>query len=760
MRKIRNTRIAAVLLVYLVLALATTHPLWQHLSTAVPSDIGDPLLNAWILAWDAHALLNQPHRLFDANIFFPLPNTLAYSEHLFATALLAMPLQVVSRQPLLAYNFVLLVSGALGGLGMYLLCLRWTGRRVVAFIAGLTYALAPYRLASISHLQLWTVQWLPFSLLALDQLLACSGGCDQDGQSATTGGKSIGKAALLFGLFTLLQVLSSWYLAVFSVLVLALYLLTWLGGCGWRRMRRALPWLLSVGSAVALLVLPVALPYFAVLPQLEATRPAEIVHQLGARPSDFLAAAPWLHLAGPLSAGFRARPGFTEEHMLYPGLLVALLALTAIALFVYRAVTQKGYLIAHWRAGFWILTLIAALLFTVEGPYGALTHLVPSLRVIRAPVRWMTIATFAMAGLTGYALTWLHAQSATRSSFACPRAASLVHRGVGYVIPVLIAIGIYAESFAAPLPLAHVGHIEETHPVYGALQRLMLSGEGWRGAVLELPMYVAPAPEYPEAKRMLASSLGWWPLVNGYSGLTPARQVEWGQRLTAFPSAEALATLRELGMLGVRYLIVHTAEAPFDPARWQTSERYLVERSTTLLLLGDFGPDSLYVINPYGDALIRTPQAISDPFWARYAPLPLYVTFEAGGAALQLLAYRLDAVPQETTTPLPWTQTARLTLYWQASHTPARSYTVFVHALDPAGALVGQADAPPVAGQYPTTLWHPGEIVQDSRLVPQAAALLIGLYDFATGQRLPAFAPDGRRLEQDAMLIRFKNLHP
>ncbi|MCS7260233.1 MAG: hypothetical protein NZ765_05565, partial [Anaerolineae bacterium] len=186
---------------------------------------------------------------------------------------------------------------------------------------------------------------------------------------------------------------------------------------------------------------------------------------------------------------------------------------------------------------------------------------------------------------------------------------------------------------------------------------------------------------------------------------------------------------------------------------WQTSERYLAERTTTLLPLGDFGHDSLYLINPYGDALIRAPHVILDPFWAKYAPLPLRVTFEAEGAALQLLAYRLDPVLQEATRHVPWAQVVRLTLYWQASYTLTRSYTVFVHALDSNGALVGQADAPPVAGRYPTTLWRPGEIVQDSRLAPHAAALRIGLYDATTGQRLSAFGPDGQRLEQDAVFI-------
>ena len=156
---------------YLLAAVLSTHPLWLHLDDSVPSDIGDPLLNTWILAWDTYAFLDRPLQLFDANIFFPLPNTLAYSEHLASTSLLSVPVQLITGEPVLAYNLSLLLSFPLAGLGMYLLLRRWTGSAGAAFLSGLAFALAPYRLASVSHIQLLTVQWLPFSLLALDLLL-------------------------------------------------------------------------------------------------------------------------------------------------------------------------------------------------------------------------------------------------------------------------------------------------------------------------------------------------------------------------------------------------------------------------------------------------------------------------------------------------------------------------------------------------------------------------------------------------------------
>ena len=43
----------------------------------------DITLNAWILAWGTHALSSgKPSGLFEANIFYPEPSALSFSEHM------------------------------------------------------------------------------------------------------------------------------------------------------------------------------------------------------------------------------------------------------------------------------------------------------------------------------------------------------------------------------------------------------------------------------------------------------------------------------------------------------------------------------------------------------------------------------------------------------------------------------------------------------------------------------------------------------
>ncbi|MGE5265516.1 MAG: hypothetical protein ACM3S0_19230, partial [Acidobacteriota bacterium] len=66
---------------FLALTFVMTNPLVLHVASAV-EDRQDALLNTWIIAWVGHGLLTDPLHLFNTNIFYPYPNTLAFSETL------------------------------------------------------------------------------------------------------------------------------------------------------------------------------------------------------------------------------------------------------------------------------------------------------------------------------------------------------------------------------------------------------------------------------------------------------------------------------------------------------------------------------------------------------------------------------------------------------------------------------------------------------------------------------------------------------
>ena len=141
----------------------------------------------------------------------------------------------------------------------------------------------------------------------------------------------------------------------------------------------------------------------------------------------------------------------------------------------------------------------------------------------------------------------------------------------------------------------------------------------------------------------------------------------------------------------------------------------------------------------------RLPRSIPDP--AAKAPpdaVPMAIRF---GDLVELTAYSAPSAPWSADTPLD------ITYYWRVLKKPDKDYTVFTHLIDGRGAIVASRDAPPLLGARPMSQWQPGEEIADYQplgfdplpLAPTEVSFEIGLYD-QTGQRLPAYGPDGFEL--------------
>jgi hypothetical protein len=101
-----------------------------------------------------------------------------------------------------------------------------------------------------------------------------------------------------------------------------------------------------------------------------------------------------------------------------------------------------------------------------------------------------------------------------------------------------------------------------------------------------------------------------------------------------------------------------------------------------------------------------------------------------------------------------------LHLRWRATAQVEDELTMFVHYLDAAGRLLGQADGAPYGNLYPPAAWRPHQVVEDVRALPagvdpaQVAAVQVGLYAPLTGERLPARTEDGAMLADNAYVVR------
>jgi F5/8 type C domain len=200
---------------YTALTIAYTWPLPRHVLHGVAHDPGDPILNAWILWWTTKAV-PLTARWWNAPIFYPAVGTFAFSEHLLGLAPLSAPIIAFTHNATLGYNVTLLATYILCGLGMYFLAYTLTNRHDAAFIAGLAFAFAPYRLAQAPHIQVLAAFWTPVCLAALHRY-------DRDPLARW--------AALAAGAW-LLQALSNGYFLFFLSVLVVLWLL-WFAVARW-----------------------------------------------------------------------------------------------------------------------------------------------------------------------------------------------------------------------------------------------------------------------------------------------------------------------------------------------------------------------------------------------------------------------------------------------------------------------------------------------------------------------------------------------
>jgi len=324
--RVRPSHALLATLAYICAAVLMTWPLSRGLGRDVPWDLGDPLLNCWILGWH----VNQLGRLFhgdllalrgmwDANIFYPEPHALAYSEHLFAQSVQILPLYALTHNLILCYDLLFLSTFVLSGLGMFLLVRELTGRPWAAFMAGLIYGFAPYRVEQFSHLQVLSSQWMPFVLLGLHRHI--------------TGG---GTWPLVYATGSLIaQNLSCGYFLLYFapfVLLFAVHQVILSRRMGdvhlWKRL--ALAGLVVLGATW-----PFIEPYRELRHQGSLTRERWEVEMFSADVYSYLTASEALRVWGDRIQGYPK-----SEGSLFPGVVPSVLA----------ALGMGGFLVGAWRA--------------------------------------------------------------------------------------------------------------------------------------------------------------------------------------------------------------------------------------------------------------------------------------------------------------------------------------------------------------------------------------------------------------------------
>jgi hypothetical protein len=161
-------------------------------------------------------------------------------------------------------------------------------------------------------------------------------------------------------------------------------------------------------------------------------------------------------------------------------------------------------------------------------PFGLLAH-APGMRPFRAPARFALLVVLAL------------------SMLSAAGAAHVARWRQGRLLLVLAALLVLLETRPVAYDIGRP-HLVQIPRVYVMLRDLP------PGAVLSLPAFSVPPENWFDADYMLFSTVHWKPIMNGYSRTPPPGHLERMEAVASFPSPEAIATLRSLG---VRYVVTH-----------------------------------------------------------------------------------------------------------------------------------------------------------------------------------------------------------
>jgi hypothetical protein len=507
---------------FTVLTAVLTYPLSVRAGSVILGDYPDSHLFLWTFGWLAHAFAHQPLDLFDANIFHPLRNTLAFSVNLVGSGLIAAPIIWVTGNTLLALNAVSLLSVVLCGVGAYFL-----GRRIGlgvagALICGIIFAFSPARFFRIGQLHLTTVQWIPFALAYLHTYL-------DRGRA-----KDLKIAVALFTLQALTTGHGAVFLAVAISIVVGYRMIT-----GWRP--PPLQMAKDFGFSGALLLTPallVAVPYQLVQREMGLRRFLENWTVAGV---SYIASPSRLHQAIVNLFVPVDHVNATAHAYLFPGYLPILLSIVAIAVTSRRGATARRQTVCYA-----LMAVICVLLIT--GPPLSLWPLVywlPGFNFIRVPSRFVILLVLALSVLSGLGFEWL-----IRNLPAGARKWSVSIVGV-------LLIGEFA---IAPLDVAPFS----TRPP--AADR-WLADQPKPFVVAEAPASGAPRDQ---TRYMLHAMAHWQKTVHGYSGLEPPEHMNLYAAMKSFPDANSIGRLRAFG---VTHVVVHIDRYAAD--RWPAVDNEL-----------------------------------------------------------------------------------------------------------------------------------------------------------------------------------------
>jgi len=497
----------------LALTVIMTWPLATGLGRLGRTTTMDGLYGIWNVGWVAHAIVTDPASLFDANIFYPHRDTLAYSEANVVAGLVGIPAWLLTHNAYAAHNTALLFAFATSFLGMWLLAGHLSGRPDTAIVSAILFAFCPYFYSHSAHVQLLMAGGIPLSLLALHRVA--------DSPSVRRG--------VWLGAALAMQALACAYYGIFAGLMVSygvLFLATR------RRLWRVRGFWIAVAAALvtaSVLVLPFIGPYLELQREGGFARSLDDARRYSATWPSYLASP--AHVHRPILSLAR-QLGWHVGEVLFPGILALGLGAIGAATAWRRGSERAGGATDRETLMFYGPLGVLAL-WGSFGPdaflYTLLYRVVPLFTFLRAPSRFGLLLVFVLAIFASLALSRLVPSASRR----------------GLMFSAALAVCAVVELNVVPFPWERALAVSSNYRILAGMPR---------AAVAEFPFYGERIAFPLHAQYMVLSTNHWMPLVNGYSDYIPQDFRDAAFVLDSFPSNDTFAVLQKRR---VRYITIH-----------------------------------------------------------------------------------------------------------------------------------------------------------------------------------------------------------
>ena len=509
-----------VFLAFVFITYAYFPVLFTGFSTMIETN--DGRFVSWDLSWDIHSMLTDPGHIFQANIFYPNPHTLSYSEHFIGTSLWGIPVWLITGgNPAATFNFLMIMGYVLNAFFSFLLIRKLVKNNTAAFLGAFVNGFCSYRLWNIGHLQNVFIFYIPLCLWMILKFIETN------------------KVRYLvgIGLCVLLQSLSSWYHMIFLLLLILLVVLYHLFVTKSLTRKAVLKIGISVAAA-CLLVIPFALPY------LVQNRENQTAYGM----NDIISSDLGGYLLAPpdtfLWEVFHNYFGITKtrwlENFNFIGYVPFMLCCLAVFRFyknsenrnvlALRKETRLFFLIAVL---FFILSLGPYFIIndnptSVPLPYYLIFKFLSPIRFLRVVSRYSTVVLLMTSILSAYAISDLLANSSTRG------------RKILALLFLLVFIGEYT-------PIKRFDRFTNISNVPKIYQ--FVKNDSSVKAMVELPINVDP---FTTTQYLYYAGIHFKPIMNGYSGYEPPSYQEFK---TMFDSGLQSFAASVLNANGVTHLL-------------------------------------------------------------------------------------------------------------------------------------------------------------------------------------------------------------